>query len=99
MAKRWPAMSSADKRVRGRKGQQMRKRRLAQDGWLCVDCKAAERVTAATVVDHIKPLALGGEDVDRNCRALCDDCHARRTAEQFGQRARVEIGADGWPLE
>lgn len=89
----------ADKRIRGRKGQQMRARRLRAASGLCVDCRAAGRVRAADVIDHIIPLALGGMDIDSNCRALCDDCHHKRTAEQFGHKQKVEIGSDGWPVE
>jgi 5-methylcytosine-specific restriction protein A len=51
----------------------------------------------ASVVDHTLPLALGGKDIDSNTRNLCDPCHAKRTAEQFGHRPKVEIGEDGWP--
>lgn len=54
--------------------------------------------------DHIVPLKHGGiEDgkvVSPNVRCLCHECHAKRTAEQFGHRApRKRIGADGWPVE
>ncbi|SKB27041.1 HNH endonuclease signature motif containing protein [Sphingopyxis flava] len=84
-------------RIRGRKGQQLRRRRLANEP-LCRRCKERGRITAATVPDHIKPLALGGEDVDENIRCLCDDCHDQVTREQFGHRRRTEVGADGWPV-
>lgn len=65
---------------------------------LCRDCKANGRITAATVPDHIIPLALGGTDTDDNIRCLCSSCHDRRTAEQFGKRYRQAIGTDGWPV-
>jgi 5-methylcytosine-specific restriction protein A len=84
-------------RLRGRAGQEQRKRRLRAEP-LCRDCAEAGRVTAATVPDHIKPLALGGTDEDANIRCLCKPCHDKRTAEQFGNRSRQEIGADGWPV-
>lgn len=84
-------------RIQGRKGQRIRKRRLARTNGLCEDC-LPNRVTLATAVDHIKPLALGGQDIDSNTRNLCDPCHAKRTAEQFGHKVRQEIGTDGWPL-
>ena len=37
-------------------------------------------------VDHIKPLALGGEDVEGNVQALCKSCHKTKTAMDFGKR-------------
>ncbi len=47
----------------------------------------------ADVVDHIVPLAKGGLDVDENTRNLCDPCHVKVTAEQFGL-ATVARGVD-----
>lgn len=84
-------------RIRGRKGMALRKRRLYAEP-LCRDCSAKGITTAATTPDHIRPLALGGTDTDDNIRCLCADCHAVRTAEQFGHKQpRPAIGADGWP--
>lgn len=77
---------------------EQRRRRLAAEP-LCRICKARGRVTAATVPDHIKPLALGGTDDDSNIRCLCASCHDEVTREQFGHRRRVEIGPDGWPVQ
>ena len=85
-------------RLRGRKAVEVRRRRLAAEP-LCRDCKAKGIIRASTVPDHIKPLALGGEDVDSNIRCLCRACHEVRTAEQFGHRRKVQIGPDGWPVE
>jgi 5-methylcytosine-specific restriction protein A len=67
--------------------------------WLCEDCDAKGLTRAASVVDHIVPLALGGSDEDSNTRNLCKACHEARTAEQFGHKLKQEIGADGWPLD
>lgn len=91
------SLSSPDKRIRGRKGVELRKRRLRNEP-LCRMCKAEGRVTAASVPDHIKPLALGGEDVDENIRCLCADHHDQVTREEFGHRTRLNIGNDGWPV-
>ena len=85
-------------RLRGHAGVAQRKRRLARTNYLCERC-LPERVTVATVVDHIHPLALGGTDEDSNTRNLCDECHAVVTAEQFGHRKRKRIAVDGWPVE
>ena len=67
---------------------------------LCRLCKAEGRITAATVPDHIIPLALGGEDVDENIRCLCAPHHDQVTREEFGLKAaKKAIGEDGWPVE
>ena len=67
--------------------------------YMCEMC-LPNRITLADVVDHILPLALGGSDEDSNTRNLCDEHHAKVTAEQFGLRApRKRIGIDGWPLD
>ncbi|MEV7402836.1 HNH endonuclease signature motif containing protein [Streptomyces sp. NPDC091267] len=34
-------------------------------------------------VDHVKPLAKGGEDVDGNVQVLCKSCHKLKTREDF----------------
>jgi len=59
---------------------------------LCVMCQAEGRVTAATCVDHIKPVS-GPDDplfwVESNHQSLCDSCHSKKTAtsdQGFGNR-------------
>lgn len=84
-------------RLRGRAAVAQRKRRLEAEP-LCRDCKAEGVIRPADVVDHIVPLAKGGEDTDANCRSLCNEHHTERTAEQFGHKRKVAIGADGWPV-
>jgi 5-methylcytosine-specific restriction protein A len=84
-------------RLRGRAGMSQRRRRLANEP-LCRDCMERGKVTAATVPDHVIPLAKGGSDTDDNIRCLCASCHTQRTAEQFGYKVRNEIGLDGWPI-
>lgn len=89
-------------RLRGRAGQRQRLRRLRRTNGLCELCQAEGRVTAATIVDHIKPLAHGGSDEDENTRNLCDAHHRQVTIEQFGfDVARGERGVDvhGRPLD
>ena len=83
-------------RLRGRAGQEQRIRRLKRTHGLCEDCKDEGRVEVATIVDHIIPLAHGGEDSDENTRNLCDNHNRKRTAEQFGHKWRPTIGIDGW---
>jgi 5-methylcytosine-specific restriction protein A len=84
-------------RLRGRAGVKQRDRRLQRTNYLCEMC--LPRVRPADVVDHIKPLALGGSDEDSNTRNLCNDCHAKVTAEVFGLKApKRQISVDGWPI-
>lgn len=99
MHRKYPSPSTS-KRVGGRKGTELRKARMARSHWLCEDCLGAspKRVRPADVVDHIRPLALGGDDVDDNTRNLCDECHSIRTAEQFGRDKKFRRDADGWPI-
>jgi 5-methylcytosine-specific restriction protein A len=37
-------------------------------------------------IDHVTPLARGGEDVDSNVQVLCKSCHKTKTAMDFGKR-------------
>ncbi|MFD7331166.1 HNH endonuclease [Streptomyces sp. NPDC059872] len=32
----------------------------------------------------MRPLSLGGEDVDSNVQVLCHDCHQLKTRTEFG---------------
>lgn len=91
-------------RLRGRKAVEQRSRRLHAEP-LCRDCKDKGMIVAASVPDHIIPLARGGTDVDSNVRCLCEDCHRKRTAEQFNYSKKYygskysRPDADGWPRE
>ncbi|MFJ9964211.1 HNH endonuclease [Streptomyces avermitilis] len=37
-------------------------------------------------IDHVLPLAKGGEDIDTNVQVLCKACHKTKTAMDFGKR-------------
>lgn len=71
--------NAGDKRLRGRAGQEQRKRRLAAEP-LCRHCAEKGIVRAATSPDHIVPLKMGGSDDDSNIQCLCEECHATKTA-------------------
>ena len=61
---------------------------------LCRICAAQGRVTVATLVDHVQPIADGGERLDDdNLQSLCARCHAKKTAEDV--RKRKQTGAPG----
>ncbi|QDY79305.1 HNH endonuclease [Streptomyces qinzhouensis] len=56
-------------------------------GWCawCLESFPAEGLE----IDHVCPLAMGGEDIDRNVHALCTGCHGLKTRTEFGG-ARVD---------
>lgn len=54
---------------------------------LCVECLKNDRITPATVVDHIKP-HKGDEELFydfNNLQSLCKSCHDRKTAKEDGR--------------
>lgn len=73
-------------RTRGRAWMEIRARVLRAHP-LCVHCQQQGRVIAATEVDHITPLSMGGTDEESNLQALCHDCHAIKTTREFEGRA------------
>lgn len=85
-------------RLRGRRGQRQRARRF-QLYPTCRRCAESGIVTPTEIINHIVPLALGGEDTNENCEGLCKPCDLVVTAEQFGHAKPVTFGLDGWPIE
>ncbi|GAA0430841.1 HNH endonuclease signature motif containing protein [Streptomyces luteireticuli] len=51
----------------------------------CARCGFAY-LPSAVDVDHVTPLARGGEDVEANVQVLCRTCHRIKTAEDFGHK-------------
>jgi 5-methylcytosine-specific restriction protein A len=91
-------MVESTERLRGRAGVKQRLRRLKRTQGLCEHCLAKGIVRVATVVNHKTPLAHGGTDDDDNTENLCRDCDLIETAKQFGHKAKVTTGADGWQV-
>lgn len=77
------ARASPSRRGYDRRWQRQRVMFLARHP-LCVNCEKEGRVTAATEVDHVVPLAQGGTNDDDNLQALCHSCHSRKTATDQG---------------
>ena len=48
----------------------------SRDGWRCVSCGSAKRLT----LDHIFPWILGGSDTEDNLQTLCRSCNCRKGA-------------------
>lgn len=66
---------------------------LERDSYLCQPCRARDKLTEATEVDHIKPKAHGGTDDIGNLQAICNRCHRAKTAQEGGgARGRGQNG-------
>jgi 5-methylcytosine-specific restriction endonuclease McrA len=52
----------------------------ARDGFVCVECGAAEGLS----LDHIYPWSLGGSDHETNLRTLCRPCNSHKGARIDG---------------
>ena len=105
----WPIESSS-KRGYGAQWQKVRKLVLQRDGHLCQckHCKAEDRTTIATEVDHIVSRTLAEKlgwskartEHPDNLQAINSDCHARKTIEEQGKTVKAlrKIGIDGFPI-
>lgn len=51
---------------------------------LCRECLKNGTVSSATEVDHIVPIARGGDDSFSNLQPLCHSCHSRKTCSDDG---------------
>ena len=75
--------------------------RILRDNPLCVYCEQAGRITAATVVDHIRP-HRGNLDRfwDRdNLQPLCKTCHDSVAEQKDRLGYAPGVGVDGEPLD
>jgi 5-methylcytosine-specific restriction enzyme A len=82
----------------------LREQAMRRDMWLCQPCRKAGRTTAATECDHITPKAKGGKDELSNLQAICQPCHAAKTAVEVAEaqgratQTRLTFDAAGWPI-
>ena len=77
---------SAASRGYGARWQRVRSLYLAKHP-LCAECQRNNRLTAASVVDHIKP-HKGDQALfwdESNWQALCKHCHDSKTAREDGR--------------
>jgi 5-methylcytosine-specific restriction protein A len=105
----WPA-ESRHKRGYGAVWDKVRRFVLERDGHLCQcrHCKAEDRTTIATEVDHIVSRAtaqsLGWSKArtehPNNLQAINSDCHVIKTQEEQGKTVKPKryIGLDGFPI-
>lgn len=85
-----PHRASASRRGYGAQWRRLREQVLDRGDHLCQVCRAAGHVSPAYAVDHIRPKAAGGTDDPANLRAICRDCHRKKTQEE------ARAGHAGW---
>ncbi|MET7678976.1 HNH endonuclease signature motif containing protein [Streptomyces sp. NPDC005423] len=79
---RRPAAPAGDRLRTGAGAARLRALVGARGGARCARCGSL--VLADVVdVDHVQPIALGGEGTDGNVQPLCRDCHLAKTGEDF----------------
>ena len=69
---------SAALRGYDRRWRRLRRMVLAREP-LCRVCGEKGMLTPATQVDHIVPLADGGDNAFENLQSLCATCHSQKT--------------------
>lgn len=79
-----PDRPPPEKRGYGTAWRKLRKIILHRDP-ICRVCGIAP----ATEVDHVTPLAAGGDNSDENLRGICEDCHGRKSAREAAQGRRA----------
>lgn len=90
---------SSTERGYGREYRRLRAMLFAQEP-LCRPCKAKGRTTAATMCDHIVPLAKSGAAHSiENLQPICRSCHQDKSNRDKGHRVKPRIQPDGWPKE
>lgn len=79
--KPWAGSDPLNRRIRGGRGQRIRKKVMAKYRW----CAWPGCNQLATEADHIVPLSEGGDPGPENMHGLCTDHHTRKTREERGQ--------------
>lgn len=59
----------------------LRKKCFERDDWKCVKCGKQPTLVNTLIADHIKAIAIGGDEWDiNNIQTLCPECHKIKTA-------------------
>ncbi|WP_325051405.1 HNH endonuclease [Streptomyces corynorhini] len=86
--------SVRSRRARGRRRANRRdaaarlRRRVQERGSAWCDWCLGDFPADGVDVDHVRPLSLGGADVDGNVQVLCHGCHGLKTRTEFGVSVR-----------
>lgn len=59
-------------------------------GGICHLCEGKIQVGDAWDIEHVTPLALGGDNSDDNCQLAHRKCHSQKSREDVGNIARAK---------
>ena len=62
---------------------------LDRQGDCCAECGRQFSPACPPEFDHERALVNGGENCERNIRAVCSFCHAPKTASDVAEKAKV----------
>lgn len=92
------AAVTVSRRVYNSKRWQRLRLSFLADSPLCVLCRAAGFTVGAVDVDHVVPIADGGDPWDRrNLQGLCKACHSRKTRADMHRRKGPAACIHGYP--
>jgi 5-methylcytosine-specific restriction protein A len=95
---KWAKRKDEPERLRGHANIKRRERIALRDGYTCQACKRITDLRDGEA-DHIVPMSRGGKDEDANLQWLCKaPCHEIKSARERGDKPKVAVGADGWPI-
>lgn len=77
----WAAKATTTPRLTGRANQRRRALLFTREP-LCRECAKHNRVTIATIRDHVIPLAEGGTEDVTNEQPLCNSCHLAKSEQE-----------------
>ena len=77
-----------------------KKQLVKQRGCICQECKKDMIDWFRCEIDHILPVAMGGDDEDLNLYILCQGCHKEKTRKDiiiinFAKRLGILEGGNG----
>ncbi len=78
-------------RTRGSRWQTIRAAILRRDAGVCLYCLPFGHYTAATEVDHRRPLWAGGTDAPANLASICTGHHRAKTAAEEAARLAGQL--------
>lgn len=83
-----PIPTPSEKRITGRKRQEMKLRVWSKALAKCASCDRTCDYDSWHM-DHVIPLWRGGDDLESNMQVLCIPCHKVKTAAEATERARM----------